>query len=124
MPQLHVENTDILSNRFLLATLPPSKRQIAWALGIVLALVVAFGATAPFANIPLPRVNSFIPTVEAVIVIADLTTSALLFAQFSIGFRSSPASLIRGFLSSFQLRHAPLPPPVNISPSGDWRREL
>jgi hypothetical protein len=22
------------------------------------------------------------------------------------------------------LRHAPLPPPVNISPSGDWRREL
>jgi hypothetical protein len=22
------------------------------------------------------------------------------------------------------LWHAPMPPPVNISPSGDWRREL
>jgi hypothetical protein len=54
------------------------------ALGIVAALVVAFGTTAPFAATQLPRIGAFIPTLETAIVIADLITSALLFAQFSI----------------------------------------
>jgi signal transduction histidine kinase len=119
MPQLHVENTHVLSNRFLLATLPPSKRQIGWALGIVLALVVAFGATAPFANIQLPRVNSFIPTVEAVIVIADLTTSALLFAQFSIARRLALLVLASAYLFTglIVISHA-LTFPGAFSPTG------
>jgi signal transduction histidine kinase len=119
MPQLHADNTHVLSNSFLLATLPPSRRQIAWALGIVLALVVAFGATAPFANIELPRVNSFIPTVEAVIVIADLTTSALLFAQFSIARRLSLLVLASAYLLTglIVISHA-LTFPGAFSPTG------
>jgi signal transduction histidine kinase len=119
MSQLHVENTGVLSNRFLLATLPPSKRQIAWALGIVLALVVAFGTTAPFANIQLPRVNSFIPTIEAVIVIADLITSALLFAQFSIVRRSALLVLASAYLLTglIVISH-PLTFPGAFSPTG------
>jgi hypothetical protein len=105
--------------RFLLATLPPSKRQITWALGIVLVLVVAFGATAPFANIQLPRVNSFIPTVEAVIVIADLTTSALLFAQFSIARRLALLVLASAYLLTglIVISHA-LTFPGAFSPTG------
>jgi signal transduction histidine kinase len=40
---------------FLLAALPPSKGQIRAALGVVAALLVAFGVVAPFTNIKLPR---------------------------------------------------------------------
>jgi signal transduction histidine kinase len=83
---------------FLLAALPPSKRQIGLALGIVVALVVAFGATAPFASTQLPRVDGFIPALETAIVFADLTTSALLFAQFSIVRRSALLVLASGYL--------------------------
>src|SRR5271169_2122888 len=83
---------------FLLAALPPSKRQIGLALGIVSALLVAFGATAPFANIQLPRVDAFIPALETAIVISDLATSALLFAQFSIVHRPALLVLASGYL--------------------------
>src|SRR6516162_11507241 len=81
---------------FLLAALPPSKWQIGLALGIVLALLVAFGTTAPFANTQLPRVDAFIPALETAIVISDLATSALLFAQFSIVHRSALLVLASG----------------------------
>ncbi len=83
---------------FLLAALPPSKWQIGLALGIVLALLVAFGATAPFANTQLPRVDAFIPALETAIVISDLATSALLFAQYSIVRRLALLVLASGYL--------------------------
>ena len=83
---------------FLLAALPPSKWQIGLALSIVLALLIAFGATAPLANTQLPRVDAFIPTVETAIVVSDLATSALLFAQFSIVHRSALLVLASGYL--------------------------
>jgi hypothetical protein len=80
-------------DQFVLAALPPSQRQIRMAMVIVVTLVVAFGATAPLVATQLPRVDAFIPALETAIVFADLTTSALLFAQFSIARRS--ALLIR-----------------------------
>jgi signal transduction histidine kinase len=83
---------------FLLAALPPSKWQIGLALGVVLALLVAFGATALFANTQLPRIDAFIPALETAIVISDLATSALLFAQFSIVHRSALLVLASGYL--------------------------
>ena len=83
---------------FLLAALPPSKWQIGLALGIVLALLVAFGATAPFANTQLSRIDGFIPALETAIVISDLATSALLFAQFSIVHRPALLVLASGYL--------------------------
>jgi signal transduction histidine kinase len=85
---------------FLLATLPASKRQIGLALGIVVGMIAAFGATAPFANTQLPRVDGFIPALETAIVIADLTTSALLFAQFSIVRQLGLLVLASGYLFS------------------------
>jgi len=63
---------------FLLAALPPSKWQIGLALGIVVALVVAFGATAPFADIQLPRVNAFIPALAACRTGVDFYVPAIL----------------------------------------------
>jgi signal transduction histidine kinase len=65
-----------------------------------LALVVAFGATAPFANTRVPRVDGFIPALETAIVIAYLATSALLFAQFSIVRQLALLVLASGYLFS------------------------
>jgi signal transduction histidine kinase len=104
---------------FLLAALPPSKWQIGLALGIVVALVVAFGATAPFADTQLPRVDAFIPALETAIVIVDLTTSALLFAQFSIVRRLALLVLASGYLFTalIVIPHA-LTFPGAFSPTG------
>jgi signal transduction histidine kinase len=69
---------------FLLATLPPSQGQIRLALGVVAVLFAAFSVTVTVAKVQLPRIDAFIPAIEASILINDLITSALLFAQFSI----------------------------------------
>jgi hypothetical protein len=83
---------------FLLADLPPSRGQFLLAFGIVLVLLALFGVTAPFAKTQLPRIDSFIPTVQGVSVVTDLITSSLLFAQFSIVLRSQLLALASGFL--------------------------
>jgi hypothetical protein len=49
------------------------------ALGVVAALVGAFGVTMPFVATALPRVDGFIPALETAIVFANITTSALNF---------------------------------------------
>jgi hypothetical protein len=47
-------------------------------------LSIGFAAIAPFAAKQLVRIDSFIPTVEAIIFVTSLTTAVLLFSQFSI----------------------------------------
>jgi signal transduction histidine kinase len=69
---------------FLLADLPPSKRQIRVALVVVAVLLVAFGVVAPFTNIQLPRFDAFVTAVQTGFVIIDLITAALVFTQFFI----------------------------------------
>ncbi len=83
---------------FLLAALPPSQGQIRLAIGVVVALLVAFVVTAPFTNTELPRVDAFIPALETAIVINDLITSALLFAQFFIVPQWAILTLASGYL--------------------------
>ena len=74
-------------------TLPPTSQERRLALGVIAALFVAFGLTAPFAAAtPLPRFASFILPVGAVIFVTDLITSVLLFVHFSI--IRSPALLV------------------------------
>jgi signal transduction histidine kinase len=86
--------------QLLLATLPPSKGQIRLAIGVVLALLLAFVLTIPFTNIPLPRVDAFIPAFETAIIFNDLVTAFLLFAQFSIMRWRALLVLANGFLFS------------------------
>ena len=78
--------------------MPPSRLQIRLALGIVVALVAAFGVTAAFTHIQLPRVDAFIPALSATIIFNDLITSALLFAQFSVARRLALLVLASGYL--------------------------
>jgi signal transduction histidine kinase len=67
---------------FYTATAPASARQRQLALAVVGAAIVGYVLVATHAAVQLPRVNSFIPTVYAIICITDVVTAILLFAQF------------------------------------------
>ncbi len=85
-------------NQLLLATLPPTQGQRRLALAIVVALLIAFGVTAPFTRTQLPRIDAFIPVFQTAILFNDLITSALLFAQFFIVRRWALLVLASGYL--------------------------
>ena len=55
---------------------------------------------APFASIPLPRFDSFIPTMVAIIFVTDLVTAVLLFGQFSATGSRALLVLASGYLFS------------------------
>jgi Membrane-associated sensor, integral membrane domain len=105
--------------QFLLATLPPTPGQRRLALAIVVVLLVAFVAMLPFASIELAPVNAFIPSLETALLINDLITSALLFAQFAIVRQRALLVLASGYLFSalIVVPHA-LTFPGAFSPTG------
>jgi PAS domain S-box-containing protein len=65
-----------------LSTLPAGRGDRRLALAVVLGSGAIFLAAAPFARLPLARVEAFIPIYESVLVILDLITAALLYGQF------------------------------------------
>src|SRR3954469_23281307 len=84
--------------QFLLATLPPSRGQIRLALGIAGALLLLFICAAPFATIQLQRIDGVVPAYQSIYAVADLITSALIFAQYTIVRRWALFALAIGFL--------------------------
>ena len=81
-----------------LATLAPTRRQRRSALAIAAAVLVAWGAIAPFGDTHFPPMNGFIPATEAVLVVCDLMIAALLAGQaVTIGSRAL-VLLAGGFL--------------------------
>ena len=70
------------------------------ALAIVIAMLVAYVAVLPYGSVPLPRIDSFVPTVSGIIFITDLITAALLFAQFAATGSRPLLLLASGFLFS------------------------
>ena len=83
-----------------MATSPamPWHRRLAFA--VVVVSLVAYGAVAPFASIPLPRIDSFIPTLMAIVFVTDLVTAVLLFGQFSTTGSRALLVLASGYLFS------------------------
>ena len=81
-----------------LVELPPTLAQTRLALAITVALLVAFGVTAPFADLEVRRIDMFIPTVKATMFVTDFTTSAMLFAQFSVSRSRGLLALATGYL--------------------------
>ena len=63
--------------------LPATRGQSRFAGAVVAASFAVFVLLAPFAKTPLTPVWGFIPTYEAALVVNDLVTAALLFAQFN-----------------------------------------
>jgi len=82
----------VLTNR------SPSPAQRRLALGIVLVLLVVFIAAAPFATLPMPRLNAFVPAYATAILVNDAITAALLFAQFTIVRSGALLALANGYL--------------------------
>ena len=76
----------------------PWHRRLAFA--VIVVCLVAYGAVALFASIPLPRIDSFIPMVMAIIFVTDLVTAVLLFGQFSATGSRALLVLASGYLFS------------------------
>ncbi len=68
---------------FSVAAKPPTPQHRRAALVTVVILTIAVAVVAPFAADQLPRVDSFVPAVEAVILVTDIMTALLLFTQFA-----------------------------------------
>ena len=85
---------------YSVATLPPTPRQRRWACAVVVVTLAAYGATVPFASMPLLRFDSLIPTVMAIVFVTDLVTAVLLFGQFSATGSRALLMLASGYLFS------------------------
>ena len=81
-----------------LSSLPATQQQRGIVFAVALALLVAFGLTAPFADVQLPSFVSFNPSVEAMVFVNDLVTSILLFSQYSISRSRAILALAIGYL--------------------------
>src|SRR5262245_16108172 len=81
-----------------LATLPATPRLRRWAFAVVGVLFVLFFAAIPIARVRLPESDGFIPAVQAVIFVTDLTTAMLLFTQFSLARSRALLTLANAYL--------------------------
>jgi signal transduction histidine kinase len=67
---------------FSVVTAHPTLRERQLALAVVGMVLVGFAAVAPFADIPLLRLESFIPSIQVIVSITSIITAVLLFGQF------------------------------------------
>ena len=67
-----------------LSTLPASARERRFAKTVVLVPLGFFLLSAPFARVKLAEVWAFIPSYQSALLVIDLITAILLFAQFAI----------------------------------------
>jgi signal transduction histidine kinase len=77
-PATHTTEPQVLAN------VPPTPGQRRMACAFLLALLLLFLGTWPFAHVKLPEVDAFVPTLAGALFVSDCVTAALLFAQFSI----------------------------------------
>jgi signal transduction histidine kinase len=84
----------------VIASMPASARERRFAFGVIIFLLVAFLIIVPFASVPLARVDAFIPVLQTVLCVAELITSALLFAQYSVEPMHGVLALACGYMFS------------------------
>jgi signal transduction histidine kinase len=81
-----------------LFTVPATRRQIQIAVAVLIALLVGVGLSVPFAEIPLTRIDAFIPTFEGAVILTDLITSVLLFSHCFMSRSRALLALASGYL--------------------------
>jgi signal transduction histidine kinase len=86
------------SEPIVLAVTPPDRAQVRLALATAGALTAAFLVTAPFATVPLARLDAFIPAVQTALFVTNLITAVLLFAQFYVEHWRALLVLAGGYL--------------------------
>ncbi|WP_409192632.1 MASE4 domain-containing protein [Bradyrhizobium sp. RDM4] len=84
----------------VIANMPATPRQKAWAVGVAVLLFVVAALIAPFARIQLDQINGFVPVLQTALALAELITAALLFAQFAIQPQRALLALASGYVSS------------------------
>src|SRR6476646_1980954 len=84
----------------VLANVPPTPGQRRMARTFLLALLLLFLGTWPYAHVKLPEVDAFVPTLAGALFVSDCVTAALLFAQFSILRRWALLVIASGYLFS------------------------
>src|SRR6516164_8422440 len=67
-----------------IATLPATAEQRRTAVSVIITLVFVAALIAPFANVGLGRVDTFVHVLQTVLSVAALITAVLLFAQYLI----------------------------------------
>ena len=82
----------------LLSTVPAERAERRLALAVALLSLVAFIAAVPFARVPMARVWAFIPIYESMLLISDLVTAILLFAQYTMSRSRALLVLAGGYL--------------------------
>jgi signal transduction histidine kinase len=81
-----------------LVTLPATPRQSRIGFLVAIALIAGLGVTAPFADVPLPRIDAFIPALEVAVIITDFITATLLFSLARIYHSRAVLALASGYL--------------------------
>ena len=81
-----------------LSTVPAERGHGRLALTLVLFSLLIFLAAIPFARVPLPQIWAFIPVYQSALIVNDLLTAVLLFAQFSILRMRALLTLACGYL--------------------------
>jgi signal transduction histidine kinase len=81
----------------LLTDLPPTRRQTRAAIAVVVIVVVAFAVVAPFSGSQAAALNAFFPSLDAIVLVTDLITAVLLYAQFSMSRSRSLLILASGY---------------------------
>ncbi|MDE5444250.1 GHKL domain-containing protein [Bradyrhizobium sp. CSA207] len=84
----------------IIANMPATPRQKAWAVGVAVLLIVLAAVIAPFARIQLGQINGFVPVLQTALALAELITAALLFAQFAIQPQRALLALASGYVFS------------------------
>jgi signal transduction histidine kinase len=90
-------NSENLASYTLLTDLPPTRRQTRAATAVVVTLSVAFAVVAPFSGRQAATLNAFFPSLDAIVLVTDLITAVLLYAQFSISRSRSLLILASGY---------------------------
>ena len=114
-----LSNGDQGSRRETLSSVPASSADRVRAFAVVLLSAIAFAALAPFAQEPLKPVHAFIPGYQAALVMGDLVTASLLFAQLQYSRSRGLLVLACGYLftGAIAIAHA-LTFPGLLAPAG------
>jgi PAS domain S-box-containing protein len=84
--------------QIFISTVLVQRRDRQLAIIIVLSSLTIFVGLIPFARLPLPQVWAFIPIYESALIISDLITAILLFAQYNLLRTRSLLVLASGYL--------------------------
>jgi signal transduction histidine kinase len=101
MPQDRVANP-VQNESFpiVVATTPASVNERRLATIFVICFAAVTLTLGPFANIPLARLDAFVPVIQTVMCVADLVTAALLFSQYSVEQRVAILAVAAGYIAS------------------------